>query len=475
MNDDDLNMLKDMVGPNSVHTSGADRAPYEAAARYGTGQSAAVVRPSTLDQLSAVVGFAVNRGIRIQPQSGNTGLVKGSVPDETGRALIVSLDRLRAPLAIDAENRTVEAAGGMRLSEVNDASAAHDLCLPIDLGADPMVGGMVSTNTGGARFIRYGGMRSRVLALTVVLPDPQGTVLRLGTGLRKDNSQMDLKQLFVGSSGALGIVASATLELARRPCQTTAALIVPQSPDAAVPLLRLAEERLGDFLSAFEGMSKEALSAAFAHVPGLRNPFAGGSVPEYAVLIELSTVLPTDLLDLEALLQDALMEICDRDNSPVVDALFGDQIQLWRVRHALSEGLRALGSVHGFDLSFHRSHVFAFREAARAMVQERYPECRVCDFGHIGDGGLHFNIVAPPGWPISHGAQLHDDVVRMAVEQFGGSFSGEHGIGRANQHDYDQFTPQPIQDYSGRVTDAFTTVQVGGARFGLPQSFISLS
>ena len=186
MNDDDLNMLKDMVGPNSVHTSGADRAPYEAAARYGTGQSAAVVRPSTLDQLSAVVGFAVNRGIRIQPQSGNTGLVKGSVPDETGRALIVSLDRLRAPLAIDAENRTVEAAGGMRLSEVNDASAAHDLCLPIDLGADPMVGGMVSTNTGGARFIRYGGMRSRVLALTVVLPDPQGTVLRLGTGLRAD-------------------------------------------------------------------------------------------------------------------------------------------------------------------------------------------------------------------------------------------------------------------------------------------------
>lgn len=466
MNEQDLNAFREIVGPLAVLTEAADRLRYESGARYGSGTCAAVVRPASIVELSAVVAYAVGHGISLLPQSGNTGLVRGSVPDESGRMLVVSLDRLREPLKINIESRSAEVGAGVRLSELNAIAEPHKLFLPIDLGADPMIGGMIATNTGGARFIRYGGIRSRVLALTVVLSDGDGTILRIGKGLRKDNSQLDLKQLFIGSSGALGIVASATLELAKVPHQSTVALLVPKTPADTLLLLRYAEEHLSDFLSAFEGMSREAIEAALRHVPGLRNPFPGGTIPEYAVLIELSAMLPADVVQLDEVLQNALLAICEWEDSPVSDALFGDHAQLWRLRHALSEGARAMGPVVGFDLSFSRERVFEFREAARHLIEKSFPECRICDFGHVGDGGVHFNVVTPQAWPTERLSALDDEVVSLALLRFGGSFSGEHGIGRSNQHHYDRFTPDELKLYAGRVTSVFATAANAAARFG---------
>ena len=186
--------------------------------------------PRPVAELSSTVAYAVRNKIAVVPQSGNTGLVRGSTPDASGYELVLSLDRLRGELAIDPLDRTIRASAGMRLSELNTALEPAGLWLPVDLGSDPMLGGMVATNTGGARFIRYGGIRQRVLALTVVLADENGTVLQLGSGLRKDNSRLDLRHLFVGSSGAFGVIAEATLEVARRPAQAHSALLVPASP-----------------------------------------------------------------------------------------------------------------------------------------------------------------------------------------------------------------------------------------------------
>jgi FAD/FMN-containing dehydrogenase len=276
----------------------------------------------------------------------------------------------------------------VRLSELNQTADTYGLFLPIDLAADPMIGGMVATNTGGARFLRYGGMRNHVLALTLVLANSEGTVMHLGSGLRKDNSLLDLRQLVVGSAGALGIVTTATINLERCPRQSAAALLVPSSSAHVLPLLVALENTVGEFLTAFEGMSRPAMQAAFDHLPSLRNPFAGGQIPDYAVLIELTCVLDPGAIELEDVLQQALEAILVAGDSPLADALFGDTGSIWALRHGLSEGLRASGTVIGFDLSFRRADIFRFRDIAIPMLARDFPEVEVCDFGHVADGGF---------------------------------------------------------------------------------------
>lgn len=298
-------------------------------------------------------------------------------------------------------------------------------------------------------------------------------MLEIASGLRKDNSRLDLRSLFVGNSGALGIVTQATVELARRPRQTAAALLVPRTPNEVPRLLRAIEGSVGEFLTAFEGMSRPAMQAAFDHVPSLRNPFAGGVLPDYALLIELTTVFDDQVLALDALLQAALEALIMAEESPLADALFGDVGSIWALRHGLSEGLRVAGQVICFDLSFRRADAFGFRDEAIPLLAREFPECEVCDFGHIGDGGVHFNVLVRNG-PLdrTRSDSLHDLVLTLAVERHGGSFSGEHGIGRINQIDYDRFVPAATQIYSGAVARVFAPVPVGAARFGPARAII---
>ena len=466
--------LAAMVGPHGemggLILDPADRAAYETPARYAGGVAAAVVRPSTTQQVSAVVAYCVRHGLTFTPQGANTGLAEGSTPDMSGEHIVLSLDRLTGPLDIDVADRTATVGAGVRLWALNAALAPHGLFLPIDLGADPSLGGMAATNTGGARFLRYGDMRRHVLGLEVVLADAAGTVLQLSHGLRKDNAAIALRQLFVGGCGAFGIITKVTVEVHPLPRQTAAALLVPRDAEAVLPLLQAFEAEAGSTLTAFEGMSKAAMSRAIEHLPSLTNPFAGG-VPDYAVLVELTrTWAPREgEASLDEVLQQIAGDVLERDDSPLVDALFGPTEKMWALRHGLSEGLRASGPVVGFDLSFRRRDLARFRREATTMLERDFPDYALCDFGHVADGGVHFNLVRTGAADPARYQALREAVLVMAVDGFGASFSGEHGLGRAFQDAYDRFTPRLIQDYSAAMAAVFGTGSAA-VRLGPPRA-----
>jgi FAD/FMN-containing dehydrogenase len=299
-------------------------------------------------------------------------------------------------------------------------------------------------------------MRRHVLGLEVVLADEAGTMLRLSHGLRKDNAAVALRQLFVGGCGAFGVITGVTVEVHHRPRQTAAALLVPRDADAVLPLLQAFEAEAGATLTAFEGMSAAAMRRAIDHVPSLSNPFAGG-VPDYAVLVELTrTWAPREgEASLDEVLQQIAGDLLERDDGPLVDALFGPVDRMWALRHSLSEGLRASGPVVGFDLSFRRRDLARFRREAVLMLEADFADYALCDFGHVADGGVHFNLVGPAA-PDRRTA-LREAVLTLAVDGFGASFSGEHGLGRAFQDAYDRFTPRRVQDYSAAVAAVFGT------------------
>lgn len=464
--------LGGIVGHAAV-LSGGEAAPYERGARYGNGRALCVVLPQSVDQVSRVVACCATAGVRVVAQGSNTGLVGASSPDGSGTQVLVSLKRLRTRFDLDVLNRTVEADAGFLLSDMDERLAFHGLWLPIDIGADASVGGMIASNTGGTRLMRFGDVRHNLLAVEAVLFDPPGAVARFGSALRKDNTGFDLKQLFTGTSGAAGIITSATLEVSYRPTQTATALIVPTSEDRVIPLLLAAEAQLGDFLCAFEGMSANSIHAALDHVPSVRSPFGPNPIPEFTILLELASRRSQTDLDLESLLNRFLEDRLNLEE--IENAVIGRGNDLWRLRHALSEGTRALGQVIGFDISVRRGDLMRFRAVARAMVAARYPYLTIVDFGHIGDGGLHFNVVSPlqNEYAVSDEVidQLRSDVYELVVQQFGGSFSAEHGIGPHNIRFYSQFTPDSVRRLAGKVQRVFDPQGLGGTvSFGMPHA-----
>ena len=440
-----------MLGEKGLLAGSHDMAAYEAGARYDTGRAAFVARPASTAEVSRVVAYCTKNGIALVPQSGNTGLVSGSTPDESGTQGVLSLDRMGRTFELDRVNRTVRAGAGMRLSDLNAKLEEHGLFFPIDLGADPRLGGMISTNTGGSRFLRYGDMRHNTLGLTVVLANEEGTVLDLSSALRKNNTGVDWKQLFIGTSGTFGVVTECVLNVEPLPRQTATALLVPASSEDVPTLLVALEDALGSYLSAFEGMSRNALRAAFDHVASLRNPFHGGIVPDFVILLEVSRSSPPrgGEQPLDALLEEALAVIWEREDAPLADAFVGSPHETWALRHALSEGVKHCGRLIAFDLSFRRGDIMRFLGQMKAEMPKRFDGLTICDFGHIGDGGVHFNLVVAkddprlgdPGFE----SALRDWVIAVTVEEFGGSYSAEHAIGRKNQIFYDRYTPDGIR------------------------------
>ncbi|MGQ3280036.1 MAG: FAD-binding oxidoreductase, partial [Shinella sp.] len=240
-----IDTLKSLLGEKGLLTEASDMAAYETGARYDKGRAAFVARPTATEEVSAVVSYCVKNGIALVPQSGNTGLVSGSTPDGSGQQGVLSLDRLTAPFELDRVNRTIKAGAGVRLSDLNGKLDETGLFFPIDLGADPRLGGMIATNTGGSRFLRYGDVRRNTLGLTVVLADEAGTVLDLSSDLRKNNTGVDWKQLFIGTSGAFGIITECVLNLEPAPKQSATALLVPSSDEQVSALLVAMEDALG--------------------------------------------------------------------------------------------------------------------------------------------------------------------------------------------------------------------------------------
>ena len=431
----------------AVVTEAHELARYEQGWRYGQGKALAAVRPGSTEEVSRLLAFASERGLRVIAQGANTGLVGASTPDASGDMLVLSLERLSRTLEIDAVDRTVVAGGGVLLSQLEAALAEKGLMFAIDLGADPTVGGMIATNAAGTRVLRYGDMRQNVLGLEVVLAD--GTVLDLMSPLRKNNTGLDAKQLFVGTSGVFGVVTRAVLRTAPRPAQRAAAFVGAADGGTVLRLLTHLEGRLADVLTAFEVISAAALGPVFRYQPRLRNPF-GPALPPYTVLVELSTTLPAERLALDELLESTLGAALEDDAlAGITDIFPGKPADLWDVRHHVSESLRHEGEVVAFDISVPRARVADFVVAARESIAP-YPFIRPCDYGHWGDGGVHLNLIwkkeDAPKPTAELKAELQPLVYDLAVSRFQGSFSAEHGIGPHNQDFYDRYTPELVRE-----------------------------
>ena len=464
--------LTALLGDKGIVIEGMDVAAYQTGARYDEGRASIVLRPQTTEEVSAAVSYCVKNRIVLIPQSGNTGLVSGSTPDTTGAQAVLSLDRMTTRFDLDLDNRSLRADAGLRLSDVNQKLEKHGLFFPIDLGADPRLGGMLATNTGGSRFLKYGDVRRNTLGIKVVLADEDGTVLDLTSELRKNNTGIDWKQVFIGTSGSFGVITECVLNIEPLPKQVATAYLVPTSGAHVMPLLRAMEDRLGAYLSAFEGISKNSITAALDHVPSLKNPFQGGNVPEYVILAEISrTWEPREgEQSLDAVLEAVLAEIWETEEAPLADAFVGPAHEMWSLRHALSEGVKHSGKLIAFDLSFRRGDIMAFCDRMKADMPQAFADVTICDFGHIGDGGVHFNLVVPKDSASASDTdferRLRDWVFAVAVQDFNGSFSAEHAIGRKNQAYYDLYTQQKIKDMAQGLKAITSPGELGAVRFG---------
>lgn len=461
--------LADAVGSEHLLNDRADVAARDNDGRGPAGRALALVRPGTAAEVADVVAIAAAEGTHVVPQGARTGLVAGGAADDSGSMLLLSLERLTRPLEIDPVNRTARVGAGVTLSQLNAAAAEHGLFFPIDLGADPSVGGMIAANTGGARFLRYGDVRRNLLAIEMVSSDAGSEILTFGRDCWKQNDGVDLKQLAVGTGGAMGIVTAATLALQPRPTHVVTALLALSDPMVIDRLLVAFERDWGMLLTAFEGISPAAYEAALHHVPRLRRPFASGAGHRYFLLVELAAGAAFDGAMLEEVLGNGIAPFMEGEGAPVVDVAVDHHDGLWALRHAIPEGLRASGSVIGCDIALRRGDVAAFREAMTTELLRDYPNLRICDFGHVGDGGLHFNMVWPrEAGPIPAGLAdaLRMRVSAVVVERHGGSFSAEHGVGPRNIAAYRRFTPPAAQRIAGRVQSLLAPVPIGRVAFG---------
>jgi FAD/FMN-containing dehydrogenase len=428
-----LAALEGLLGPRGFTRAAADMAPWltDWRGRYH-GAAAALLSPSSTEEVSAIVERCAGAGVAIVPQGGNSSMVGGATPRSDGGALLLSLRRMNRIRSLSADDNSLTAEAGAILANVQDAAAGIGRRFPLTLGAkgSATVGGLASTNAGGTQVLRFGPMRALVLGIEAVLPD--GSVIEALSPLRKDNRGYDLKQLLVGAEGTLGVVTAVTLRLVPAVGSRAVAWVGVESPPAALALLRRLEERLGEAVESFELVPANALDLVLRHVPGTRAPLAAPQ--PWNVLIEATAPLhaPDAAGALEAALSDALEAGAAAD--AVVAASEAQAEAFWKLRETISEAERAEGPALKHDISVPVSAMPTFVETAAAAVEHRFPGTRVIAFGHLGDGNIHFNVQAPLGpnraeWVEGPGEAVSSFVYDL-VTAAGGSLSAEHGIGQ---------------------------------------------
>ncbi|TWI69336.1 FAD/FMN-containing dehydrogenase [Pseudoduganella lurida] len=426
-----LDNLRAIVGTANVLDGPADMAPFlrDWRGRY-TGRALAVLRPGTVEEVAALVRACVAAGVPVVPQGGNTGLVLGSVPDGQGNAVVLSLARLNRVRAIDPVNRTMTVDAGCILQNVQAAAAAAGCLFPLSLASEGTctIGGNLSSNAGGTGVLRYGNARELCLGLEVVTA--AGDLWSGLTGLRKDNTGYDLRDLFIGAEGTLGIITGAVLKLYPAPKASITALAALRSPAQALQLLSLVQDRAGSSLTGFELMSAYCLALVARHFPALPRPFAA-THPQY-VLLELSS--SESEAHAVGLLESAVGAALEGGiiDDAVVATSEAQSRGLWQVREHISMAQAAEGKNIKHDISLPVSRIADYIASTEPRLQEAFPGCRLVCFGHLGDGNLHFNVAPPSG--IDNEAFLVNQekvnrVVHDAVAAFGGSISAEHGIG----------------------------------------------
>jgi FAD/FMN-containing dehydrogenase len=425
-----------IVGAAHVLTDAADTARYVCDwRRTFPGIARAVIRPANTDEVSRVVSLCSAQGICVVPQGGNTGLVGGSTPDASGREVVLSLERMSKVRRIDPLDNSMTLEAGCTVLAAQQAATNAGRLFPLSLASEgsATVGGVVSSNAGGEQVLRYGNTRDLTLGLEVVLAD--GRVLNALGALRKDNTGYDLKQLFIGGEGTLGIVTAATFKLYAQPRKVVTTWAGVRDPQAAVELLAQLGGAVGERVTAFELIGHHALAQVLAHgTPGMRNPLAGQHA--WCVLFDVSEtsahIDPTGAV--EEVLGSAM------EQGLVLDAVIaasGQQAHdLWALREHVPEAQRLEGPSIKHDISVAVSRIPEFIDEAGAALQALMPGIRVVCFGHVGDGNLHYNQSKPAGMTDAEFRAREDavhDTVHAITARMQGSISAEHGIGRLKQ------------------------------------------
>ncbi|TAJ77261.1 MAG: FAD-binding oxidoreductase [Gallionellaceae bacterium] len=398
--------------------------------RY-VGEALAVVFPSDTQQVSAIVKLCAEHKISIVPQGGNTSLCGASVPLADGtQQVVVNLSRMSRILALDANNYTMTVEAGCKLAALYAAAEQADRLFPLGLTAIAPhceIGGNLSTNAGGIGVLRYGNARDLVLGLEVVLPD--GRIWNGLRSLRKDNTGYDLKHLFIGAEGTLGIITAAVLKLFPRPKSVATACIAVRDPAAAVALLSHLRVTCGDKISGFEIVSRSCLDLVFQHITDTHEPFA--TQHEWIVITKLADVLQVPL---DGALRDALNSLGDGITEFGITADEADAERWWRLRKNIAEAQKAEGISIKHDVAVPVSRVAQFIEEASAALRAAYPGIRIVAFGHLGDGNIHYNISLLDAAQNDAfiGKHEHDvnRIVYAVVAQLDGSISAEHGLGQ---------------------------------------------
>lgn len=428
---DFLSQCRAVVGDAHVLDTAAGMAPFLTDQRgRHTGKALAVLRPGTVEQVAALVRACARHRVAVVPQGGNTGLVLGSVPDGSGTQVLLSLARLNRVRQVDAVNRTMTVDAGCILQHIQEAAAAEGCLFPLSLAAEGSctIGGNLATNAGGTAVLRYGNTRELCLGLEVVTP--QGEIWSGLRGLRKDNTGYDLRDLFIGAEGTLGIITGAVLKLYPQPKASITALAALPSPAAALQLLVLMQDRCGASLTGFELMSRYCLDLVAEQFPQLPKPFAAPHA-QY-VLLELSSSESEQ--HAVGLLEQAIGAALDSGviDDAVVATSVAQSAALWQVREHIPLAQARAGKNIKHDISLPVSRIAEFIAVTGPKLDAAFPGCQLVCFGHLGDGNLHYNV-APPAGVSNEDFLLNQDkvnrVVYDSVEAFGGSISAEHGIG----------------------------------------------
>ena len=415
-----------IVGASGVLTDPAEMAPYlsDWRGRY-RGRAQAVVFPNNTEAVAALVRLCTARSCPIVPQGGNTGLCGGATPDGSGRAVLVNLSRLRRIRTVDAENNTILVEAGCTLAEVQAAAADAGRLFPLSLASEGscQIGGNLSTNAGGVQVLRYGTMRELTLGLEVVLAN--GEIWNGLRALRKDNTGYDLKSLFLGAEGTLGLITAAVLKLFPLPAHKTTCWLNISSPAMAVSLLNEAKAAFDAQLTAFELVSNAALELVLTHIPDCQRPAEGAL---WYVLAEFSDAAPAEVETwLSEMLEAELLENAVLAQSTV------QAKKLWRLRESISEAQRCEGVSIKHDIAVPVSRLATCLERADAALEAAFPGVRIITFGHVGDGNLHYNLSKPDASDNASFLAQQDQVnqlVHDTVDALDGTISAEHGIGQ---------------------------------------------
>ena len=430
-----IEALRALLGPRGLLTDAEDVAPYAVDWRGAhRGRAAAVLRPGTTAEVATAVRLCRDAGVALVPPGGNTGLCGGAVPDDSGRQLVLSTSRLRRVRDVDPVNDTVTVEAGAVLRTVQEAAEQVGRLFPLSLGAEGSctIGGNLATNAGGTGVVRYGMMRELTLGLEVVLPD--GRIWDGLRALRKDNTGYDLKQLFIGAEGTLGIITAAVLKLYPATPRRATAWVALRDLPAAVEMLGVLRDVAGERLGTWELMSRQALEMVLAHVPGTRDPIAAPA--SWYGLVELAGPEAADGLDDD--LERALGSAFDR--GLVVDAVVaGSPVQrrsLWTLREGISEAQNPEGPSLKHDVTVPIGSLAAFVERTDRVLAEQVPGIRLVTYGHVGDGNLHYNLSKPVGSADAAFSARSADLSRAiydSVAASAGSISAEHGLGTAKR------------------------------------------